>query len=533
MAARPFLILLILGWGLPLFAVPQVSQLYSKAHLSDEPTWLGVKLQADNDNEIWTVSYAWLNYETGSTSGNANILDDVMRIQSIEVGTTPNFYDLVYQIPDEVLKLDTVNLTVSLAFSTNTGLTSPTISTTDLSVDLKSIREEYWTRIPGAQETVVTYSPGSYLTFDYNGAGVSAEIGIATNMGMVEASVDGTISEASLDLFPSDLPAGANVSSPPNTTYEDFSFSTGGASNEDHQLKISLLDTRNDAATGIGMAVTSFTVSRFTGDTQRLHELDVMTDNSNVILYSYPGPFDGNILLQRLGFSSNWQEGLPEIDESSDNLTTSSDNLATDDTLIEISGNTTSAKSSLKPKRAAGTASTYLIEVDNGSDKNTLVSDDLNELTLPIYQADQVHRITFHAIGPGGKARAVGNFYQTGLSNPITWSAGSSQIDLPDLEGVSLSRNETGSNWEVAVINSDIPGLFSQSQQVVVVQKPNSQESLSFSINGINALTPLEGEAKLKTGFSDSYDLQGNHVVVSPSSSLSGSGGGGGGCLLQ
>lgn len=514
-------------------SAPQATELYSKAHLTGEPTWLGVKLQADTDGEIWTVSNARLLYETGSVSGNADILDDVMRIQSLEVGTVPNFYDLVYQIPDEVLKLDQVDLTVELTFSTNTGLTTSPVTNTDFDVDLKTLREKFWTRIPGAQETVVTYSPGSYITLDYYGAGISAEMGVATNMGMVEATVDDAVAQASIDLFPTDLPATANVTSPPDTRYEDFSISEGGSINEDHALRLTLLSTKNSASSYTGMAVTSFTITRFTGNTLRLHELDVMTDNDNVKLFSFPAPFDGNVLLQRLGFSANWQESLPEVEEGGNTIASLIESSSSDN--VKIGSTKPEASKSNKPRGNAGTASTYLIEIDDGETVSTKVSDDLDQLTLPIYKADRIHSVKVHAIGPGGRMRSSGSFYQVGLSNPITWASGEFSLTHPDLEGMVLRRDNSHYEWQVGFVESQIPQQSQQNQTILVVQRPNSQDPLDFSIEGAQSVTPLDGGSRAKTT-SGGYDIEeGNHVLVKSSQNLSvsGGGGGGGGCLLH
>ena len=202
----------VLALALPnLVAAPHAWNMFSGSYAGGRgPAWMTLTIQGEQENEEWWFESANFSWDQKNIGSSANVFDDLLKVQRFKVGTTPKIVQFVYRLPKAVLELDTISTTLSVTFRTSGNALVGPISVSESGVDIVKRREFYWDRFAGSQPIVAAYQPGNYLTFDYYGAGLFATLGIASNMGKVQIDLDG-VKGKSLDLYPTDLPATANI----------------------------------------------------------------------------------------------------------------------------------------------------------------------------------------------------------------------------------------------------------------------------------------------------------------------------------
>jgi hypothetical protein len=588
----------------PLFGATAFN-MFSGAQTTKGPAWMTVTLQgnaflasdasaanASGNLETWKFESANLFWTQGGVTTATNVLDGLLLVQTFEIGSSAQAVNFVYNFPEEVLKLDTVDLSLQVKFRTSGNeIIGPVVSNSP-SVDLKSLREVNWKSVSGSQDTLVTFSPGSYLTYDFNGAGLYAGLGYALNMGNIQVTIDGGSANI-IDLYPSDVPASSNPTTVPETRYVKTRLYNTQEVNGDHQLKITLMEETNPRSQNTGLSLTSFTVETYFNTSKRLNDRDVVVvGNPDVTLYSYPAPFDANVLTAQLGLSSNLLSLATAIDQQltgsnvfvSDNTTTASNtsanttaNLATNTTAATnatnnttvtggVEGATANAKATLAKasqvsrSKSVGVPSGHylLVEVkDDIQTKSWLYSESTGEL-LKFSRGDRVHQLKLHVVSPIGMVRSAAPVYHVPLSNPSLWATGQSTFSIT-VQGSSyeLSRTDSSETWEVGLITLQQDGLsLPKGTELLVVQRHGQMGPIDFSISGSNSsYSSLGGQSGTGTSFNLS---KANVLAVKPttpsnavSSVNSGggtslgaseggglsagalSGGGGGGCLLD
>ena len=504
------------------------------------------------------------------------MLTGLLKVQTFEVGTTAQIVNFIYELPEAILELDQVDLSLSIKMRTGSNLIVGPIISPNETVDIKTVRERFWTRVAGGtggQEAVVSYSPSSYLTYDFYGSGLYGLMGEALNMGNVEVQIDGVVTKPSIDMFPQDLPEGSNPQVIVDTRYIKTQFLDTQEANAQHRLKLTLLPEKNPRALSTGLSLSGFTVEQYSSNTsKRIILRDILTTgHTDMILHSYPTPFDANLLAGQLGLSANLLELATQLDAelsgsnvffTSTNTTgnTLSGNTTTDTTgntitagntaTVGTTGNTTAAKPSFKGVGLSA-SDALLVEVFDGQSTKAQLYSSTSGEKLNFTKGDQVHRMTLSVISPLGQARKSGELFYVPLAKPSIWTAGSDTFSLNiGSQPFTLKRTDTSSPWEVAVITLNQDDLsLPRGTKVLVVQKVGAFGVLDFSVSGPTGnYRSIQGESTqgstvqlsktnlvslpdTLTGVATTLDTA-NSIANSSASLSESSGGGGGGCLL-
>lgn len=232
------------------------------------------------------------------SSGNTSLpvyqsfLDATLSALAIQTSTSVNSYRFVWTVPEGLLALDLADIDFKVSVSDNTGI-SNVIEHTLKRVNIVTAREIGWTRQSVVPATAFTFTPGNYAIFKYYGAGATARMGEAINMGKVDVILDGiAVAGSPFNNYPSDVPAGATPTVVSDTRFPKrrlFTLST----NTDHVLKIRLAVEKSPRATANGLALTTLSYDwhppQGGGVLTQIRDLPV--DDANVKLYGVPPAF--------------------------------------------------------------------------------------------------------------------------------------------------------------------------------------------------------------------------------------------------
>jgi hypothetical protein len=119
--------------GTPLWAAtPRAWNLFSGAFGGGKgPVWMTMTIQGGQAGETWWFETANLSWTKLGQTSSANVLDDLMRIQRFEVGTTPKVVNFVYHMPEAVLEYSTIDLSLAVTLRTSDNVLIGPLTSTD------------------------------------------------------------------------------------------------------------------------------------------------------------------------------------------------------------------------------------------------------------------------------------------------------------------------------------------------------------------------------------------------------------------
>jgi hypothetical protein len=335
------------------------------------------------------------------------------------------------------------------------------------------------------------------------------------------------------------------------------------------------------------LSVTGFAYEFLLSDNARINEFEIDASHSSIKLFSSPTVFDGNVMLQQVGFSTNTFSGNlgesievvvtptnPVVDSSSDNTlsgnattsdnTTTSDNVTTgtntgtvDTTTTDTTTtdttvtDTTVAKPRLKTRiktlAEVSADHVYVFSLESPNLKESFLWEDLNNREITFDDADEIHRLTLKWIDDLGQVGGSFEQYYVPLSQPSTWAIGDDSIELSAAGfTLTLTREDSSEAWEVGVVKGNAL-IDAEQNTILVVQKSGGSERLSFSMTGSSGASAVSAESSSVSATGITLDKANlvvlgapvstssvdSDVVSTSGSSSSSGGGGGGGCLLR
>lgn len=587
-----FVFLCQLVWSLE--AAHQAVNLKSSVGAPRGPAWMSVSLRADanlllglpsgtvtsSDNgtgnilvDQWSIASGELLWKTGSLWNSANVMNELLAAQRFEVTPELSEHHFVYTFPQNILEMSKAELKFSVAFMTSSNLLVGPLEADMGIVDIEALREKHWTRTapgPGGTWTISTYSPGSYLTYDFFGSGLKAWLGEALNMGQIKVELDGEVLMPALDLFPDDISVDANPQSTPNTRFTQRRLMEPELEDAQHRLKLTLLEERHPQALDSGFALTGFTVERFVNNSGAIYESDITVDGqAKILLHSQPTPFDANLLVGQLNMGANLLALIQTSSNTSSNTSSgnTSGNIAVEVLPATDTGNNVTVAKASRAKGVSLNGDHLHLKVSTGDKAQTVLLDDWQGVDLPVLRWDELHRIDMQTVTVLGQAGSVKTHYHFPISKPWLWKVGETlmSFDIGD-EHFTLTRERSDELWLVtATTTKDAILGIEGGQPLIVVQKANALGPVDFEVSGPLAeyldasgntqrlastrwsgtnfisYKPLPNEAAISaspeplapsTASPAGTDGSSNasEGIASPAAS---SGGGGGGCLLQ
>jgi hypothetical protein len=517
--------------------------------------------------DTWTFEEATLTWSASGAFSSANtsqnVLTGLLKVQTFDVPTTATLVNFIYEIPEAILELDTAEMSLVIKMKTSSNVIVGPLKSLHQVVDIKTPREQYWKRNTSGQGSVDSSSPSSYLTYDFFGAGLYGNLGEDINMGNVEIQIDGVVTQASIDMYPQDIPEGSNPQNPTGVRYVKKRFYATQDSNGQHRLKLTLLDEKNPRSINTSVSLTNFTIEEYLTNSRQIIERDVLTSgHSDMILHSYPTPFDANLLAGQLSLSANLLELATQLDAelSGSNVFFTSSNTTGNTTSantvgVVTAGNTAAVAGNVAKPRSKSLGLTasdaLLVEMFDGDDSTSVLYSGTSGKKLNFTKGDKIHRLNLTVVSALGRSRKSGDLFYVPMVQPKTWLAGNDSLTLTSNgQTYTLSRSDTSATWEAAIITIAQDDLsIARRSKALIVQKVGEFGVLDFSVSGpdgnyqsiqgvtsqgstvqlskTNIVTLPETLSTVATTLDTASSISNNASSVSGSS-----GGGGGGCLL-
>lgn len=298
------LLLCILCIGMADAAAPVLYSLRSGISDARGPVWLTFKT-SDLDADVLTISMLNVSYLSGNEVKKIDVNDATLQALEFQALNSAKDFSFLWNIPQVLIDQDEIDLNFELQVKDATDQLSNVITLTEHAVPFKELREKHWKRTPGFQESVATFSPGSYIKFAFEGAGLIAQFGEAINMGKVEISRDGTVLPLSpIDFYPANIPANATPNIVVDTRFIKKRLFDTEKANKTIEVQFTLLAEKNVKAVDTGMVLTSLSIDQYLDNKVTVISRDVFPTSNNIKLYSVPSPFDISLFLPQLDFIS-------------------------------------------------------------------------------------------------------------------------------------------------------------------------------------------------------------------------------------
>ena len=264
------------------------------------PVWMTIDI-GDADKDILKLVLAKVACKKiEGLSAYSDILSADMAKLRFQAGELAQPFHFLWQMPAEFLEQDLITLSFQLQVSDGSK-TSPVFEFVERDIDLKSLREKSWIRLKqgGNENMVVTFNPGNYLKYKFNGAGLSAAWGYAPNMGKVQVKESGNVVAGSpFDLYPPGVRADQFPTQASFTQYVKTRVWKQEQRNRDMAFEFKLLNTKNAKSLFTGFALQGLHFEVYERNGVTVTERDVPVMNPDIRLYSTPDPFDASYFMK-------------------------------------------------------------------------------------------------------------------------------------------------------------------------------------------------------------------------------------------
>ncbi len=284
---------------------PPVLHSIESGALSDQGLmWLLLR-HSDADGDRLSISRAEIAYKASGNESIApftSILDTALAAVTFASGNTSIITTrLPWKVPEALLELDQADITFRVRLKDKTA-ESGNAETKLERLDIKTLREVGWKRIPGLFPLATTFNPGDYATLSYTGGGLVGYLGQALNMGKVEVTMNGAALPGSpIDNYPDDIPPDAFPQVPTDTRFPPRRLLTASA-NAPRKVMLKLLSGANPRAVGTGLSISTFSYElHLSSGASILSQIrEVLPDDPRLKLFTAPPPLDPKVFATQL-----------------------------------------------------------------------------------------------------------------------------------------------------------------------------------------------------------------------------------------